>query len=80
MLDLHAKMLAKKDTAATEELWGLFKNTMQKAIKTFIPQKPLRPKPHQPRITPELRNIMNSLADRKTGKKQGISDEMPSKN
>ena len=58
MEDLHTNIKNKKHSATTEELWLLFKNTLDAAVKKFIPHKHVRSKDTKPWITPALRRLI----------------------
>ncbi|KAI8495879.1 hypothetical protein Bbelb_262950 [Branchiostoma belcheri] len=75
MADLAERMQLLKDTATTEELWSTFKDTVQAAVKEFIPHKQARTKENKPWITPVLHRLIKRR-DRvfKKMRKQGTQD------
>ena len=48
-----------EDTTATEELWNIFKPTLQNAVKEHIPHKTTRTKISQPWVTAEICKLIH---------------------
>ena len=57
-VNLSSTMVESKDTATTEELWNIFKTTLQDAAKEHIPHK-TTPKISQPWVTAEIRKLIH---------------------
>ena len=71
--NLHEK--EEKSTASTEELWTLFRDKLQTAIKGHIPHKQARVKGNKPWVSPALRRLIKKR-DRvfKKMRKQGTEE------
>ena len=57
-VNLSSTIVESKDTTATEELWNIFKTTLQNAVKEHIPHKTTRAKISQPWVTAEIRKLI----------------------
>ena len=58
-MNLSSTIVESKDTTATEELWNIFKTTLQDAVKEHIPHKTTRAKISQPWVTAEIRKLIH---------------------
>ena len=59
-VNLSSTIVESKDTTATEELWNIFKTTLQNAVKEHIPHKTTRAKISQPWATAEIRKLIHN--------------------
>ena len=59
-VNLSSTIVESKDTTATEELWNIFKTTLQNAVKEHIPHKTTRAKISQPWVTAEIRKLIHN--------------------
>ena len=75
MTNLHERIKEEKSTASTEELWTLFRDKLQTAIKDHIPHKQARAKENKPWVSPALRRLIKKR-DRvfKKMRKQGTEE------
>ena len=58
-VNLSSTIVESKDTTTTEELWNIFKTTLQDAVKEHIPHKTTRAKISQPWVTAEIRKLIH---------------------
>ena len=58
-VNLSSIIVESKNTTATEELWNIFKTTLQDAVKEHIPHKTTRAKISQPWVTAEIRKLIH---------------------
>ena len=58
MTNLHERIKEEKSTASTEELWTLFRDKLQTAIKDHIPHKQARVKENKPWVSPAFRRLI----------------------
>ena len=72
MTDLADRMEPLKDSATSEKMWTLFRDTLRTAISDCIPYKQARVKESKPWISPTLRQLIKR-SDRvfKKMRKQG---------
>ena len=61
-VNLSSTIVESKDTTATEELWNIFKTTLQDAVKEHIPHKTTRAKISQPWVTAEIHKLIHKRA------------------
>ena len=58
MTNLHERIKEEKSTASTEELWTLFRDELQTAIKDHIAHKQTRTRENKPWVSPVLRRLI----------------------